>query len=568
LDSTLPHIVPDIKQWPIYKVSENRKEFIEELNAYTKARLYSESKVTTEEILEKTIYLEKLRSKNNPWKVDPSDDKSYWKDLEREIKTAKEKENKEELLQRIVERIINRYNEEIVGNFKVKTFKFSRKFLGAFFKRLLSSSRFSSFKSLKSSSKAATQRIKLHGHVDDLRSLFDYGTVVIVPTHFSNLDSILIGYALDSVVGIPASSYGAGLNLLDNEIVAYFINRLGAYRVDRRKKNPIYLECLKSMAAYQLQKNVNQIFFPGGTRARDGKLEDKLKLGLLGSMVEAQRHAIVDNTGNKIFIVPLVMSYHFVLEGNSLINQYLRRTGQEKYTKSPSQGKSSGKLWKFLLSLLSKGADIELSFGQPMDVFGHSVNVEGESLDKYGNVIDISGYFKLDGELKTVAQREKVYTKLLGDKIVESYRKYNVVLSSHLVAFAMFRILLAKNSELNLYDVLNIPTSSFVVEQELLDKVIKKMLGRLRQLEKKEKLKLSDTFDLSQQEIIDDGIRHLGLYHPQKIVKKTKEGTYVADNFRLLYFYHNRLDSYALEDSVKWADLIDIHKPILEKSIL
>jgi len=262
------------------------------------------------------------------------------------------------------------------------------------------------------------------------------------------------------------------------------------------------------------------------------------------------------------------MSYHFVLEGNSLINQYLRRTGQEKYTKSPSQGKSSGKLWKFLHSLLSKGADIELSFGQPMDVFGHSVDAGGRSLDKYGNVIDISGYFRLDGELKTVAQREKVYTKLLGDKIVESYKKYNVVLSSHLVAFAMFRILLAKNSELNLYDVLNIPTSNFAVDQDLLDKVMKKMLGQLKQMEKKGKLKLSSTFELSQQEIIDDGIRHLGLYHPQKIVKKTKEGTYVADNFRLLYFYHNRLDSYSLEDSVKWTELIDIHKPILEKSIL
>ncbi|MFT4537019.1 MAG: glycerol-3-phosphate O-acyltransferase, partial [Saprospiraceae bacterium] len=360
MESTLPHIIPKIEDWPIYKVSENRPEFIAELNAYTKSRLYAETKVSTEDLLEKTIYLEKLRSKNNPWKVDPADDKSYWKDLEREIKEAKSFDNVEEKLVAIVDRIINRYNEEIVGNFKKKTFKFSRNFLHAFFKRLLNPATFKGQKRLWGNRTQTRQKIKLHGHVDELRSLFTKGTVVIVPTHFSNIDSILIGYALDAVVGVPASSYGAGLNLLDNEIVAYFINRLGAYRVDRRKKNPIYLECLKSMASFSLQKNVNQIFFPGGTRSRDGKLEDKLKLGLLGSMVEAQRHAITDKKDNKIYIVPLVVSYHFILEAKSLVDQYLRSTGKEKYTRSRDNGKSSGKLMKFLWSIITKESDIEM----------------------------------------------------------------------------------------------------------------------------------------------------------------------------------------------------------------
>jgi len=568
LESTLPHIIPNIEEWPIYKVSENRAAFITELNEYTKSRLYSEIKVSTEELLEKTIYLEKLRSKNNPWKVDPADDKSYWKDLEREIKIAKTSDDKEEKLVAIVERIINRYNEEIVGNFKKKTFKFSRKFLHSLFKRLLNPATFKGQKRLWGNRSQARQKIKLHGHVDDLRSLFTKGTVVIVPTHFSNLDSILIGYALDAVVGIPASSYGAGLNLLDNEIVAYFINRLGAYRVDRRKKNPIYLECLKSMASFSLQKNVNQIFFPGGTRARNGKLEDKLKLGLLGSMVEAQRHAITDGTNNKIYIVPLVVSYHFILEAKSLVDQYLRSTGKEKYTRSREDSKSSGKLMSFLWSIITKGSDIALSFGQPMDVFGHAVDINGESLDKHGNKIDISGYFKLDGEIKTVSQREKVYTKLLGEKIVESYSINNVVLSSHLVAFAAFKILLNSNSELNIYDVVNIPTANFEIDQVLLEKVIKKILSSINKLEQKGKIKISETLEKSLKEIIDDGLRNLGLYHPQKVLKRSKEGKYSSENFRLLYFYHNRLDSYGLENTVDWDTLITRNKPITEKSIL
>ncbi len=568
MKSTLPHIIPDIKDWPIYKISEKRMDFIGALNKYTRSRLFEDNNASTEDLLDKTIYLEKLRVKNNPWKVDPADDKRYWKELEKEIEIAKTFVDKDARLDRIVDRIINRYNQEIVGNFKRKTFKFSRNFLSAFFKRLLNPATFKGQKRIWGNRDQVNQKIKLHGHVDELRSIFQKGTVVIVPTHFSNLDSVLIGYALDAVVGVPASSYGAGLNLLDNEIVAYFINRLGAYRVDRRKKNPIYLECLKSMASFSLQKNVNQIFFPGGTRARDGRLEDKLKLGLLGSVVEAQRHAIAEQKNNKIYVVPLVLNYHFVLEAKSLIDQYLRSTGKEKYTKSRELGKPSGKLMKFIWSLISKQSDIELSFGKPMDVFGHPVDLEGNSLDKHGKIIDVSGYFKLDGEVQTVYQREKVYTKLLGDKIVESYKINNVVLSSHLVAFAAFRILLNKHAELNLYDVLNIPVVGFEIERELFLKVVKKIQSTLKKMEKQEKLRLSEALLLPTEELIVDGLKHLGLYHPQKVLKVKKDGALMSENFRLLYYYHNRLDSYQLEKSVKWEELIKINDPILENSIL
>lgn len=568
MKSTLPHIIPDIKDWPIYKISEAREQFINELNKYTKSRLFEDTNVSIDDLLDKTIYLEQLRSKNNPWKVDPADDKRYWIELEKEIELAKTVDDKEDQLDRIIDRVINRYNEEIVGNFKMKTFKFSRNFLHAFFKKLLNPTTIGGKTRIWGNRDQVKQKIKLHGHVDEMRSVFQKGTVVIVPTHFSNLDSVLIGYALDAVVGVPASAYGAGLNLLDNEIVAYFINRLGAYRVDRRKKNPIYLECLKSMASFSLQKNVNQIFFPGGTRARDGRLEDKLKLGLLGSLVEAQRHSITDNSDNKIYVVPLVLNYHFVLEAKSLIDQYLRSTGKEKYTKSKDAGKSSGKLMKFIWSIISKQSDIELSFGQPMDVFGHPVDLEGNSLDKHGNVIDISGYFKLDGEVQTVYQREKVYTKLLGEKIVESYKINNVVLSSHLVAFAAFRILLNKHAELNLYDVLNIPVVGFEIEKELFLKVVKKMQTTLKKMEKQYKLRLSEALLLPTEELIEDGLKHLGLYHPQKVLKVRKDGVLISENFRLLYYYHNRLDSYQLEQSVKWEDLIEIKDPILENSIL
>src|SRR5207344_2939506 len=96
------------------------------------------------------------------------------------------------------------------------------------------------------------ERIKLFGPIEKIRKLSKDGVLVIVPTHSSNMDSIMIGYALDEIAGLPAFSYGAGLNLYNSEFFGYFMNRLGAYRVDRRKKNPVYLESLKAMSNISL----------------------------------------------------------------------------------------------------------------------------------------------------------------------------------------------------------------------------------------------------------------------------------------------------------------------------
>ena len=560
LDSIYPHIIPEITEWPIYKMSDNRSDFIKRLNEYTKGRLINETKADIEEVLKKTIYLEKQRAKRTPWKVDPADDKTYWNALDKEIIDAISRDNKDALLNQILERIINRYNEEIVGNFKKKTFKFARKFLTSLFKRLFNAARGNGVLRPWGNRRSLQNSIIAHGHVDELRNLFNKGTVVILPTHFSNLDSILIGYTLDAVVGIPAPAYGAGLNLLNNEIVAYFINRLGAYRVDRRKKNPIYLECLKSMSSYSIQQGINQIFFPGGTRARDGKIESKVKLGLLGSVVEAQRHAIFDNTGNKIFIVPMVLNYNFVLEADALIEQYLRKNGKEQYTKSKSKSGPKS-TFKFLKNLVTKKSDIEVSFGRPYDVFGNEVDTEGNSLDKNGEVIDIEGYFKSEGELKTVVQREKVYTKLLGEKITKSFSINNVVLPSHLVAYTAFRMLMHSNKNVPFYKLFNLKPDDFEIDKELFKKVIGKLKTHLIKLNKNGKILLSDKLEAPLETVIQQGIDYLGIYHVQKVLKVDKNDKIKSENLRLLFYYHNALDGYDLDEAINLVDYIE--EPLL-----
>ena len=243
LPGTYSPILPDINDWPIFKLSEDRKTFTEELEHFTLDKVEHFHKENLTDLLAETIYLEKIRIKEEPWKVDPPNERQFWSRIKKRL--VKYSVDKDESISAqnntyLLKQIIHRYALEIVGTFRINTFLFARKFLTWFFNQLLQAS-FWKIR-LKGGKKRLVQKLLVKGDIDHVRSLAQKGTLIIVPTHFSNLDSILIGYVLDAVTGLPAFSYGAGLNLYNTGYTAYFLNRLGAYRVDRRKKNKIYLE--------------------------------------------------------------------------------------------------------------------------------------------------------------------------------------------------------------------------------------------------------------------------------------------------------------------------------------
>src|SRR5690606_30119436 len=259
--------------------------------------------------------------------------------------------------------------------------------------------------------------------------------VVMVPTHFSNLDSVLIGWVIHSLA-MPAFIYGAGLNLFNIKIFAYFMNSLGAYKVDRRKKNVPYLETLKAYSTLAIEKGAHSLFFPGGTLSRSGMLEKTLKLGLLNYAIEAQRNLFLreeedDQPVRKIFVVPVTLNYHFVLEAPDLIDDYLTAKGQERYV--PEQDKyGSWQLLQFLFKFFTKGSNISVSIGRALDVMGNYVDDDGNSLDSHDRVINLSEYFVSNQSIAIDKQREDQYTRLLSQKIVQEYHKINRVFASHL----------------------------------------------------------------------------------------------------------------------------------------
>jgi glycerol-3-phosphate O-acyltransferase len=550
-----PHVIPDITEWPIYTLLADRKNFVEEIDDFTHRRLLKLHGDDLQDVIAKTIYMERIRIKEEPWKVDPPNERLFWKKISKRLLHATNQQHEEEsrlTTESILKTIIHRYSEEIVGTFRKPTFLFARKFLTVFFNRLLNTAAGRNMKRIWGSKHKVYERLLTRGEVDKVRSLMTKGTVIIVPTHSSNLDSILIGYALDTIMGLPSFSYGAGLNLYNTGYTAYFMNRLGAYRVDRRKKNPIYLETLKGMSNLSIQRGTNSLFFPGGTRSRSGAIETKLKMGLLGTAVEAQRAIFQKGKNDKIFIVPLIISYHVVLEAKYLIEQHLRQIGRERYLRSRDEFYSLRKLLKFAWNFFSQPSEITLSFGKPLDVLGNFVDDEGNSFDRFGNPVHVRDYFLSSGAINEDLQRESEYTIMLADRIAERYLKENIVLTSHLVAFAAFSILQHENPKLDLFGVLRLPPEEFHFDLDLLKGVISQLRDHLIEESEAGRIKLASQIYFDEEILLKDGVRKLGVYHVEKPLLFNQKGELVSQDFKLLYFYHNRLVVYGLDKVIAW----------------
>lgn len=544
-------VVPSMEKWPIVQLSKNRKAFVELVSNATIQNIHeNDKKRSLREDLEMTVYREKLRVRGNPWKVDPEDDRAFWKKVQQRLVDYQslEKEEAVKAEEKLLKEIVDRYSEEIAGNFKKSSYRFAKKFVAFGFARLLNAARVKGVLALFSKQLDLDDKVNIIGYPEHIRKLAKKGTVVMVPTHFSNIDSILVGWVIQ-FLGLPPFIYGAGLNLFNIKIIAYFINSLGAYKVDRRKKNPIYLEALKTYSTEALRKGCHSLFFPGGTRSRSGKIEKALKLGLLSTTIEAQRlnYQHEGNKGGKIFIVPVVLNYHFTLEAPSLINDYLKIKGQERYYVENDEYSSSYKIATFLIKFFTKGSNISVTLGKGMDVLGNYVDDEGNSYNSQGNLIAPMDYFITNGKITVDKQREQEYVRILGKRIIEEYHIQNEVFASHLVAFSAFRMLMKRNPKLDLYSLLRLPEEDLILEYETFKEVFKKLRKKLVKLEKKGKVRIAEHLTRKADDAIKHGIKNVGMYHARRPMVINKEKEIRILDMNTLYYYHNRMEGYALE---------------------
>lgn len=528
------------KTWPIVKLAINKKKFLNDVSESSiKNILKKLSNKNLFEELETTVYKEKLRIKKNPWRADPPDEEDFWKKIQSELIDFEQipSDLKKEKEKEILEKIVTRYANEISSNFKSTHYKFARRLIVTFFARLLNTARLRNpFGNLDLDSK-----INILGKKNQLRELAKIGTIVMVPTHFSHLDSALIGWAI-SYLGLPPFMYGAGMVLFNMSIFSYFMDSLGAYKVDRRKKHLIYLETLKTYSRESLVKGCHSLFYPGGTRSRSGSINENLKLGLLSSAFEAQK--IIDkkkSSSKKIFIVPITFNYQFVLEAPALINQYLVSKGQEKFYLDNLGYSNSYKIFKFLIKFFTKGSNISLSIGNPLDVYGNYVNKHGDSIDS--NNKKIISKISINKDIKDSL-------KDLSSKIYNEFHKGTQVFPSNIIAFTLFETICKKFKKLDFFTILRLSQEDLFIDIKKFKKSYKMMINEILILNSKNKIKIFNDLKNDIDIQIESGLENLGMYHAEKPVFIKNDKIHVR-NMKLLYYYRNRLKGFGFRKIIK-----------------
>src|SRR5688500_10567273 len=142
-------ILESIPDWPVYQLSKNRKEFLEEV-ARKSFESVKQLRPTTKQLLselEVTVYREQQRMKRNRWRVDPPDEVRLWSKIKEDL-TSLGNKTQEEIQagsDEILLRIVTRYSGEIAGNFKPTSYRFTREVIKFWFVRLLNGSRIKKF---------------------------------------------------------------------------------------------------------------------------------------------------------------------------------------------------------------------------------------------------------------------------------------------------------------------------------------------------------------------------------------------------------------------------------------
>lgn len=494
-----------------------------------------------EEVVNETLYHERMRLAHAPPGERAEADRAFLKSVARDLARGGAAAAPE-----LLAAIVRRYATEITGHFDPRVYRAATTVLpmglSVLFNGLSPKRAMERFPTLP----LLTERVLISGEVDTLRGLQRIGTVVLAPTHSSNLDSILLGYAIFRM-GLPPFAYGAGLNLFDSALMGFFMHNLGAYTVDRTKTDPLYRETLKEYAATSLEHGQHNLYFPGGTRSRSGAVEQSLKKGLLGATLPAFANNLRAGRPNpRVFIFPCTCTYPLVLEAASLIDDYLERAGKSHYIHPlPDEFDSLARWVDFFRSLLALDLEVHLRVGRPLDPFGCAVDRSGASRDPRGRPVEPAEYLRVHGAFARDEARDRVYSRMLADAVAAEYRRDNVALATSILAYAVFERLKKSQPSRDLYGLLRaLGPTSYVTRVDLLGD-LDRLLAELRALADAGEIVLSEEARAGAAALVDRGLSTFATYHASPVLQQRADRIYLGDA-NLLFFYRNRLDGYGL----------------------
>lgn len=432
---------------------------------------------------------------------------------------------------------------DVAGNFDPRVYKFASKAVPGLLTAVMNPSNV--VRSLLDSGARLDELVAAQGPLDKIRALGRKGTVVLVPTHSSNLDSIAIAWVLLRENLSPVV-YGAGKNLFSNPLISFFMHNLGAYRVDRRIKATLYKDVLKSYSSVMIERGYHSLFFPGGTRSRSGAIEKRLKLGLAGSGVEAFARNQARGNRRPVFFVPATINYALVLEAETLIDDYLKESGRHRYIIDDDEFSRVERWIAFFGRFRALESACVIRFGEPMDPFCNPVDDDGRSIGPGGRPIDPATYVTRRGHAVVDHARDAAYTRDLGDAIARSYSTETVAMPTQLVAHVIFRRMVRATPGLDLFARLRHRGDIAVPLEELASEV-----GHARDsllgLEQRNRIHVDALLRReAPMRILERCLATWDGYHARPVAKVVS-GSVLAEDPNLLLYYSNRLRGFAGE---------------------
>lgn len=540
--------LPQLIDHPLRQLTLCREEVINQVTERT--LLYSPTDPRSlEDLIEDAFFWERKRLEGKADPVRDSADNSFMKEMSQIYSLS---HGRPADLRNLLEKFSRYHLDEISGHFDDGVYRLATKAVPRGFLWLFQALSWRSVREHFRDKPDLRRKLLLQGNIPQLQKLAQKGTVLLVPTHFSNLDSVLMGWSLYAN-GLPPFAYGAGLNLFSNPILGYFMNNLGAYKIDRRKKHALYREVLKHYSTLIIQRGCHSLFFPGGGRSRSGAIETRLKMGILGTGLSAYIENLKNHSNRpNVYIVPCVISYNFVLEASSLISDYLEEQGKGRYIATEIDESFKPKvIAQFFLKFFSQSAKTYVNFGRALDPFGHLVDDEGQSINDRGIPLNPMEFVKSGGEICHNLQRDTEYTKILADRILDRYRKENIVLASHFLAFAYFQLLKKKNQKLDIFRMMRLTEEQTRIELGEFLIYASQLLSQLQEQYRLGNCQLEPTMRSTEiQNIVETALRNIGIYHTRRPIKIIRQGTLsfiCSEDVPLLFYYQNRMVNYGFQ---------------------
>ena len=457
----------------------------------------------------------------------------YWRSMIRRIGKMDDTEQR-----RVLHTIVTEMTRDVAGNFDPRVYRFARQAAPRLIGGIMEPRRL-----VAAVPESLDRVLKVQGDLERLRQLQNEGSLVFVPTHSSNLDSMVLAQALE-ISGLPPVVYGAGKNLFTNPIISFFMHNLGAYRVDRRIRVSLYKDILKLYSQVMIERGYHSLFFPGGTRSRSGMIERHVKLGLLGSAVEAFTTNQVRRIDRPVWFVPTTINYALVLEAETLIKDWLMEEGQARYIIEDDEFSQIDRWFAFFRKMVGMRGACIIRFGDPIDPFGNHVDARGQSLTPTGRAIDAGGYVEHRGKPVIDTLRDAAYTRELGEVLAQRYEEDTVLMSTQVVAHVLFRDLVQSTPGMDLFARLRL-RGEIGLDCETLCQELGEARDRLCALEAKGRVRTSDVVkEDTPSELLQRALSYWNGYHNSTAATLDGDRVVLGDPSLLLY-YQNRLVPFA-----------------------